>query len=81
MNRRPSARVVFELFRTLQPERVLASVFDVLAQNNPEAFDPHLYLEANPDLIEVGVEDPWKHFIEFGIREGRSVRPRKPGSP
>lgn len=73
-NTRPNARVVFELFRTLQPERVLSAAFDILAQVNPEEFRSDLYLRANPDLVAVGVKDPWKHFIEFGIREGRPIR-------
>jgi hypothetical protein len=81
MNRRPNARVVYELFRTLQPERVLSAVFDVLAQSNPEEFDGDLYLQANPDLVLAGVKDPWQHFVEFGIKEGRSLRPRKPDNP
>ncbi len=36
----------------------------------PRVFDPQKYLEFNPDVRESGV-DPYKHYLEFGIDEGR----------
>ena len=37
-------------------------------------FDAEQYLAANPDVREAGV-DPWAHFVQHGIREGRRTRP------
>ena len=33
-------------------------------------FDPEAYLQINPDVAEAGV-DPLRHFVEFGLAEGR----------
>jgi ubiquinone/menaquinone biosynthesis C-methylase UbiE len=40
----------------------------------PDAFDPALYLAANPDVAEAGT-DPATHYLRFGIFEGRKLRP------
>ncbi len=40
----------------------------------PDGFDPALYLLANPDVAEAGV-DPARHYFNFGQREGRKLRP------
>jgi hypothetical protein len=40
----------------------------------PPDFDPELYLEANPDVRAAGV-DPVAHYLKFGRREGRKLRP------
>lgn len=39
-----------------------------------EAFDPQLYLLANPDVAAAGV-DPAQHYLHFGLREKRRLRP------
>lgn len=39
-----------------------------------EAFDPQLYLLANPDVAAAGV-DPTQHYLQHGIREKRRLRP------
>ncbi len=36
------------------------------------SFDPDTYLELNPDVKESG-DDPYKHFLEFGVHEGRKI--------
>lgn len=36
-------------------------------------FSPARYLELNPDVKAAGV-DPYKHYLEFGLAEGRSVK-------
>ena len=38
-----------------------------------EFFVSDLYLNANPDVREAGV-DAYKHYLEFGIREQRKLR-------
>lgn len=38
-------------------------------------FTPDFYLRRNPDVAAAGV-DPWRHFLEFGWREGRSPSPK-----
>jgi chondroitin 4-sulfotransferase 11 len=38
-----------------------------------DLFDSELYLIANPDVKDAGV-DPYKHYIEYGIKEGRRIR-------
>jgi chondroitin 4-sulfotransferase 11 len=38
------------------------------------AFDPQLYLLANPDVAAAGV-DPEQHYLEHGKREKRRLRP------
>lgn len=40
----------------------------------PEDFDPALYLEANPDVAEAGLDPAW-HFLNRGRDEGRQLRP------
>ena len=40
----------------------------------PPGFDPALYLAANPDVKAAGV-DPIVHYLHFGSREGRKLRP------
>jgi hypothetical protein len=40
-----------------------------------EHFDPVAYLVANPDVAAAGA-DPWRHWLEHGRREGRSLRLR-----
>lgn len=39
----------------------------------PVDFDPVFYAEANPDIVEVGL-DPIDHYIQFGRNEGRHYR-------
>jgi len=41
---------------------------------SPSNFSPELYLAANPDVKAAGV-DPLTHYLEFGAREGRKLRP------
>lgn len=36
-------------------------------------FNPDRYLELNPDVRVAGV-DPYKHYLEFGLAEGRAVQ-------
>jgi serralysin len=44
-------------------------------------FDPKKYLAANPDLaangisFEQGGKTPWMHYLEFGVKEKRRLRP------
>jgi hypothetical protein len=40
----------------------------------PPDFDPALYLAANPDVKAAEV-DPVAHYLQFGSREGRKLRP------
>lgn len=40
----------------------------------PRDFDPEAYLKANPDVAAAGA-DPVEHWLEFGHREGRRLRP------
>jgi hypothetical protein len=40
----------------------------------PPGFDPKLYLAANPDVAEAGL-DPVHHFLRYGRLEGRPLRP------
>ena len=40
----------------------------------PHDFDPALYLAANPDVAAAGA-DPVAHYLKFGRREGRKLRP------
>lgn len=40
----------------------------------PPDFDPALYLAANPDVKAAGA-DPAAHYLQFGRREGRKLRP------
>jgi hypothetical protein len=40
----------------------------------PRDFDPALYLAANPDVKAAGA-DPAAHYLQFGRREGRKLRP------
>ena len=37
-----------------------------------ETFDPHRYLELNPDVANASI-DPFEHYIKYGIKEGRSI--------
>lgn len=39
------------------------------------AFDARYYLDENPDVASRGV-DPWQHFCEQGLREGRLWTPK-----
>jgi len=39
-----------------------------------EAFDPQLYLLANPDVAAAGV-DPTQHYLQHGLGEKRRLRP------
>jgi hypothetical protein len=43
----------------------------------PPGFDPQLYLAANPDVAEAGL-DPAQHFLRFGRLEARPLRPPPP---
>lgn len=38
-------------------------------------FDDNEYLDANPDVLRAGF-DPWVHFLKFGFRDRRLLRPR-----
>jgi hypothetical protein len=40
----------------------------------PFGFDPVLYLAANPDVAAAKM-DPLEHYLQFGIREDRKLRP------
>jgi hypothetical protein len=40
----------------------------------PRGFDRQSYLSANPDVAQAGV-DPVQHWLSFGYREGRRIRP------
>lgn len=40
----------------------------------PEGFDPALYLQANPDVARAGA-DAEEHYRQYGIHEGRKLRP------
>lgn len=40
----------------------------------PDDFDERLYLLANPDVATAGV-NPTHHYLEYGRREGRKLRP------
>lgn len=40
----------------------------------PHDFSPDAYLAANPDVAAAGV-DPRQHYLQFGIYEGRKLRP------
>ena len=56
----------------------LESTLSNVKERHPEIaddfkFDPSLYLELNPDVKAAGV-DPYKHYLEFGINEGRRIR-------
>jgi hypothetical protein len=42
-------------------------------QNLPKGFNPDTYLELNPDVALVKA-DPIKHYLEFGIKEGRKYK-------
>lgn len=37
-------------------------------------FSKELYLISNPDVRSAGM-DPWRHFVEFGAKEGRQIFP------
>lgn len=39
----------------------------------PKDFTPEIYLEIHPDVKAAGV-DPQKHYLEFGIKEGRNYK-------
>lgn len=40
----------------------------------PDDFDPFLYLAANPDVARAGA-DPVAHYLDYGRREGRALKP------
>ena len=42
----------------------------LINKNTAEIFNEDLYLELNPDIKKAG-KDPKKHFLKFGIHEGR----------
>jgi O-antigen biosynthesis protein len=44
------------------------------APDQPERFDRHWYMIANPDVADVGM-DPWFHYVHHGQYEGRSAHP------
>ena len=46
-------------------------VFDL-----PSDFDPKIYLLLHEDVKEAGI-NPVKHYLEFGINEGRAYRAPK----
>jgi hypothetical protein len=39
-----------------------------------DGFDAQLYLQANPDVAESGV-NPYEHFLKFGYKESRRLKP------
>jgi hypothetical protein len=45
-----------------------------LQRDLPADFDPALYLAANPDVADAGV-DAVTHYLAFGRGEGRRLRP------
>jgi hypothetical protein len=49
---------------------MMSSGSAVLSQ---ETFDAVSYLTDHPDVAAAGV-DPWKHYVEHGMREGRRAR-------
>lgn len=48
-------------------------VITVPHQELAKVFDENRYLELNPDVQAAGV-DPYEHYLEFGIKEGRQFR-------
>ncbi|MBT9293155.1 glycosyltransferase family 4 protein [Prosthecodimorpha staleyi] len=54
---------------------------NVLADHPAPNFDADAYLARYPDVAEADV-DPWKHYVEFGILEGRifTARVAAPGA-
>lgn len=51
----------------------LSKPADGMLPQVPSGFDPHTYLEANPDVERAGV-DPTEHYRRSGWREGRRSR-------
>ena len=56
--------------RPLPFVEMMSSGSAVLSQ---ETFDAVSYLTDHPDVAAAGV-DPWKHYVEHGMREGRRAR-------
>ena len=48
-------------------------VITVPHQELAKVFDENRYLELNPDVQAAGL-DPYEHYLEFGIKEGRQFR-------
>jgi SAM-dependent methyltransferase len=89
---RENTALLFELgIVPLKPVRVYETVFDAfefcavleksempkaaIERTVPDDFDAELYLLANPDVRAAGV-DARMHFIQYGRREGRKLRPK-----
>jgi hypothetical protein len=45
-----------------------------MAEELPADFAPDLYLAANPDVMQAGLDPAW-HYLNFGKAEGRPLRP------
>lgn len=59
------------------PGAFIKSVFPLSFRQKrtlPADFSPELYLAANPDVKATGIEAA-AHYLEFGVREGRKLRP------
>ena len=56
------------------PTRAPAGLEDALARVLDPMFDAAFYLAANPDVAQAGME-PYLHFIEHGLAEGRDPHP------
>lgn len=45
---------------------------ELFTQRDFPSFDPDIYKELHPDVEAAGV-DPYRHYLEFGIKEGRRI--------
>jgi len=45
----------------------------IFLQTGNKHFDPKAYMEHNPDEKSAGL-NPYQHYLEFGIKEGRRIR-------
>lgn len=70
-------REIYDLFskapkpNTINGHKVEKKIFESLSDNF--RFEPDLYLELNPDVRAAGI-NPYEHYLEFGIKEGRRIR-------
>jgi hypothetical protein len=56
------------------PKEFVNGVSEMRSSKLPTEFSSELYLAANPDVKAAGV-DPITHYLQFGAREGRKLRP------
>ncbi|GAC1657546.1 MAG: hypothetical protein NVS9B12_09680 [Vulcanimicrobiaceae bacterium] len=58
-----------------RPEHLQKKVADLIERFKiPDDFDAELYLEANPDVAQAGI-DAGVHYVRYGKNEGRRLRP------